>query len=118
MRRALLTFSLILGSLTAGLWAQRLFTFERLVVTDGPVSIAAATIGPGSGPGITTCSARLEDAQIRYRWDGTGAVGATTGMLLEAGDSLTIQTAQDAAALRFAKTGSTTGILMVTCWRP
>ena len=117
MSRAL---GLIVGLLllAGSLSAQRIFTFERLVVTDGPVSVAAATISPGSGPGVTTCTARLEEAQIRYRWDGTGAVGATTGMILEIGDLLVIETAQDAAALRFAKTGSTTGVLMVTCWRP
>lgn len=115
MRRLILIGVLL--SAPALLWAQRILTFERLVVTDGPVQLAASTLEPANRPGITACTGRLEEGQIRYRWDG-GTVGATTGMVLEVGDVLNVLTGQDAAALRFAKTGSTTGVLMVTCWRP
>jgi len=108
-----LVFLLIAG---LGLLAQRAgTTFEKLQIADTAVGFATATLEPPGVSQITTCEARLETAQARYRFDG-GAVSATTGMLLEMGDVLEVGNHADARALRLVKTGSTTGVLSVSCW--
>ena len=90
-------------------------TFERLDVADTAVGFAEATLDPAGLPQIRACQGRVETAQIRYRFDG-GAVTATTGILLEIGDVVDIANHADASAVRFVKTGSTTGVVQAMCW--
>lgn len=96
--------------------AAQVVTYESITVTDTAVAISTATIAP-AGPGyIDACEGRLETAQIRYRWDGT-APTAAEGTLLEVGDVLPIETYDDALRIRFIRTGSTSGVLKIHCWR-
>ena len=98
-----------------GLLAQRAVTFEKLQVADTPVGLAVGTLDVTGVGQVRACQARVETAQIRYRFDG-GVVTSTTGMLLEIGDVLDVANHADASALRFAKTGSTTGVVSASCW--
>lgn len=91
-------------------------TYESLTVADSSVGLATATISPDGQGQIAQCYGRLETAQIRYRWDGT-APTAAEGILLEVGDVLTIDGFDVASAIRFIRTGATSGVFKVTCWR-
>ena len=113
--RVRLGLILILVTASVGLAQRAGTTFEKLQIADTAVGFATATLEPPGVSQITTCEARLETAQARYRFDG-GAVSATTGMLLEMGDVLEVGNHADARALRLVKTGSTTGVLSVSCW--
>mgnify|MGYP001617057578 CR=1 FL=1 len=106
---------LFMALATTALLAQRTVTFEKLQVTDTVIGLAFATLNPPNAPGQAACEARAETAQMRYRFDG-GTVGSTTGILFEVGDVLTLDHPADAGALRFVKTGSTTGVVQVQCW--
>ena len=102
--------------MTAALVAQRAVTFERLLITDGPVALSTATTDPVGQAQITACEGRLETAQARAADQRAVTVGATTGRLYEIGDIVTISGHDFAANLRFAKTGSTTAELRIECW--
>ena len=108
----------LLCTLATWAWAQdiRFATFQRLEITDTPVGLATATLDPVGLGQIQACEGRLETAQVRYRFDG-GTVSAATGILFEVGDVLPLSGHATASALRFAKTGSTSGMFQVTCWR-
>lgn len=109
---------IVAGVLSASIvWAQAVVTFERVVIADAAVGLAVATLDPPGEQQIRACEARLETGQVRYVFDAGSTVGSGTGILLEIGDVLPITGHNFAAAMRFAKTGSTTGILFVHCWR-
>jgi hypothetical protein len=91
-------------------------TFEQLTVAGTAVGITAAILSPSGQQQIAKCSVRLETAQIRYRWDGT-APTAAVGTVLEVGDILTIDGFDVASAIRFIRTGATSGVLDVECWK-
>lgn len=114
MRRLLLLSVL----LTVGLSASDLVTYESLTVdaTAGGVGLAATTINPTGRGQVNSCAGRLETAQIRFRWDGTGPT-ASEGMLLEVGDTVVIGTHEDARRIRFIRTGATSGVLKLSCWQ-
>ncbi len=111
-------FSLvIIGFLTStAMVLAQTRTFEKFQVADTEVGLSAATLHPTGQLPIFQCEGRLETASVRYRYD-FGTVGSTTGILLEVGDVLPIESAQDAAGIRFVKTGSTTAVFQVGCWR-
>ena len=118
MRRFVLSL-LIPLALAAMLVAQtKSRTYQRLDVTDGPVAIASATLDPPGQLQIQTCEARLETAQIRMADLRAVTVSSATGRIVEIGDVLTFATHGDATNARFAKTGSTTGVLMIECGQP
>jgi outer membrane lipoprotein-sorting protein len=58
----------------------------------------------------------LENAQVRFRMDGTDPT-ATEGHLLEVGQSLTIYNWTILRKIKFIRTGSTDGVLKVTYLR-
>ena len=99
----------------AAVLAQRTVTYEKLHVTDGPDGLASATLDPPGEAQITRCQGRLETAQIRLLDLRAGTVSATTGRVLEVGDVVDLDTHDSASNVRFAKTGSTTGVLNVEC---
>lgn len=113
MRRIGLSLVLI-----GGAWAvvtAQTRTYERIVIADTAVGLAATTLEPAGQAPVTRCEGRLEDAQVRVLDVRARAVGATTGRLLDIGDVVTLSTPSDAASVRFVKTGSTTGTLSVEC---
>lgn len=91
-------------------------TFESLTVAATAVGITSTTINPAGQPQMLKCSARLETAQVRFRYDGT-APTAAEGTLLEVGEIMDINDPQTATAIKFIRTGATSGVLKVTCWR-
>ena len=116
MRRFSVALGLIALSAGVGL-AQQTRTFQRVDVTDGPVAIADGTLQPVGQSPVTRCTARLETAQIRFADSRAVTVSATTGRVLEIGDVIDLESPSDVAFVRFAKTGSTTGVLMLECGR-
>jgi len=116
MRRlCLLIVALALAG--AGPLAQRrTVTYESITVGAAPaIGITAAITNPPGEPQQNGCTARLETAQVRYRFDGVDPT-ASEGMLFEVGDVLTIANNADARAIRFIRTGGTSGVLKVTCY--
>src|SRR3990167_5541971 len=90
-------------------------TYERLVIADAAVGLASATLQPPGQAAVTRCTGRLEDAQVRVSDARAITVSATTGRIIEIGDLVELTTPSDAASVRFAKTGSTTGVLYLEC---
>lgn len=88
----------------------RASTFETVTVSSTSIGLAAATT-----KGMATCTARLAVAQVRWRSDGT-APSTTVGTLMEIGDVMTIANILDAQSIRFIRTGSTDGVLSVSCF--
>ena len=115
--RRILALGLVLA-LSAPLVASQVQvkTYESLTVADSSVGLSSSTISPDGQGQIAQCYGRLETAQIRYRWDGT-APTSSEGLLLEVGDTLTIDGFDVASAIRFIRTGSTSGVLKVSCWK-
>ncbi|HYE88052.1 MAG TPA: hypothetical protein VEA16_16935 [Vicinamibacterales bacterium] len=91
-------------------------TFEQITVAATAIGITSTITNPSGLPQQNRCVARLETAQIRYRTDSV-APTSTVGMVLEVGDVLTITTNEDARRIRFIRTGSTSGVLSVECYR-
>lgn len=112
-RSLILGLSLLLASLAAH--AADNVTYESITVANSAIGITSTIHSPSGLPQQTTCQARLETAQIRYRFDGVDPT-SSEGMLLEVGDVLTILSNADARRIRFIRTGSTSGTLKVSCW--
>lgn len=91
-------------------------TFEQLTVAGTAVGITAAILSPSGQQQIAKCRLRLETAQIRYRWDGTNPT-ASVGTILEVGDVLQIDGFDVASSIRFIRTGATSGVLDVECFK-
>lgn len=114
--RARLFFILSVALSASAVVLAQTRTFEKFQVTDTEVGIASATLQPSGQIPVAKCEGRLETASVRYRFD-LGTVGSTTGLLLEVGDVLAIDDPVSAANLRMVKTGSTTAVFQVSCWR-
>ena len=110
------TLGLLLTVLGGVAVAQETRTYENLSVTDGPVAISAATLQPTGQAPVTRCAGRVETAQIRVADSRAVTVASATGRVLEVGDTLELS-APDLSSVRFAKTGSTTGVLILECGR-
>ena len=106
----LLTLVAVLLALTVPLAAQRVTTYEQLVVPNTVVGIAPATL-----TGMALCSARLEGGAIRWRLDGTNPT-STVGTPMRANDTLPIVNIFDAQAIRFIRSGGSNGTLNITCF--
>lgn len=110
-------FSLLLVvALAPAIKAADYVTYESLSVGATAVGITSTVITPDGRGQQDACAARLEDGQVRYRYDGTDPT-ATEGVLLEPGSVLQFPTTEDAKRVKFIRTTSTSGVLKVTCWR-
>lgn len=90
--------------------AQRTSKFEALTITDSSTAITAATLA-----GMTTCTAVLETAEVRWRNDGT-APTSTVGTPLAAGTAIYFSNTDDARRARFIRTGGSNGVLSINCF--
>ena len=90
--------------------------FAQLTVANTAVGLAAGTLTHAGGEQMTKFVCRLETAQIRYRTDGTDPT-ATVGTILDVNDTLFITSPDDAARIRFIRTGGTSGVLNVEGFR-
>lgn len=84
-------------------------TYEQLTVSSTAVPITAATT-----TGMAGCLVRVQDAQVRFRFDGTVPT-ASVGTPLEVGDVFTFTNIAQARAARFIRT-ATDAKLNVNCW--
>lgn len=111
-------FCLAVG-LTLALTSQAasFVTYESITVATVSIGITAAILDPPGFGQMTNCMARLETAQIRYRFDGTAPTSAE-GAILEIGDQILLDNHADADRIRFIRTGAVSGVLKVHCWRP
>lgn len=99
-------------------YQQQYVAFEQVTVAAASIGLTAATINSGSGhPQAEKAVCRLEQAQIRYRLDGT-APTTTVGTLLEIGDVLTLSGNDMLQRAQFIRTGGTSGILNCHYYNP
>ncbi len=114
MRRLSLAVALVAlaGLATASDYA----TYEQLTVADTAIGITAAVRNPPGLPAQTHCQASLEVASIRFR-DDTVDPTASVGELVHVGETLLIASNDQARVIRFIRTGSTSGVLNVRCYR-
>ena len=92
------------------------FAFETLTIdaTAGGIGCTSATYQPsGGGAAERAVLGPLESGQIRYNYDGT-APTATTGHLLEVGDTLILLGLGNINLFRAIRTGGVSGTLPVT----
>lgn len=90
-------------------------TFERLSIGATAVGLAATTTNPTGRAQMTKCSARLQQAPIYFRDDGTDPT-SSVGSPLEVGDVLTITGNTYARTLRFIASTSNSAVLAVHCY--
>ena len=88
------------------------FAFEPLAVTGSAVGFTVATYVPDGDAGQPAILATftVEDAQIRYRTDGTNP-SATVGRIANPGDEIVVWGKSDIDAIRFVRTGATSATL-------
>jgi hypothetical protein len=94
--------------------------YESITVAATAIGFTAANINntDGTHQAATQAVCRLETAQIRWMVDGTTTVTATTGTLLEIGDSIYLTDNDVLNRFRAIRTGSTSGALKCTYSRP
>mgnify|MGYP001561567028 CR=1 FL=1 len=115
MGRRFLIAGLLVFALGTSATMVQVATFEQLTVATSSIGITTTVLDPAGKPQTQHCEAKLQTAQVRYRWDGT-APTSTVGTPLEAGDILTIDGNDVAKAIRFIRTGGTSGVLNIHCW--
>lgn len=91
-------------------------TYESVTVGATAVGLSVTTVNPPGRPPMRTCSGRLETAEVRFRFDFTDPT-STEGVLLSVGDTIDMQDAGVALAMRWIRTTATSGVLKVHCWR-
>lgn len=89
-------------------------SYESITVTDAAVGIGSGTLTYVMAGGA--CSGRLEDAQIRFRVDGTDPTAAE-GVLLEIGDTITVTTLRNITQFKAIRTGAVSGTLKIHCFQ-
>lgn len=106
----------ILASLVLAttLSAQGAISYESITVANTAIGITSS-VYTVSGKNASKCVASLETAQIRVRLDGTNPT-SSEGVLVEIGQSLTIDGFVNIKAFRAIRTGSTSGVLKVHCY--
>jgi hypothetical protein len=114
MLRRLILIVLLLLAMTVPTTASDNVTYQSITVADTAIGISASVLNNGRGQ-AKACVARLETAQIRYRWDGVDPTSGE-GLILEVGETLAIDDPRDARRIRFIRTGSSSGVLKVSCW--
>lgn len=90
-------------------------SFEKLTVAATSVPISAATLAPTGKPERVLCVLTLETGQVRYRVDGTDP-DASTGHVMDIGGTLTVSSKYNLTRFRAIRTGSTSGVLSISCW--
>jgi len=91
---------------------------EQLTVdgTSGGVQFTSSKIFPTSGAPATYCVLKCVAQSVRVTFDGTAPVAATTGVLLAAGDTLTLGDAGSMKALKaIRETGSSGELHAIFC---
>ncbi len=81
------------------------YAFEQVTVADTAKTLTAATYGLTKRAVIT-----VETAQIRFRTDGT-APTAAVGHLLDAGDTVILESAEDIANFKAIRTGTVSAVI-------
>jgi len=112
MRR--LSLIAVMLALVAPVIAQENIEFEALTVAASATGITDSVVNPAGYPQNNYCTARLATAQVRYRYDGT-APSATVGTVMDVGDVLVISGNDIARTIQWFRTGSTSGVLSITC---
>ncbi len=90
-------------------------SFEQLTVAGVATSLAEGTRFTG-GKVATRCVGVLETAEIRIRVDGTAAT-ASIGQAVPVGATVDIRGAENVRRLSAIRTGSTSGVLPMTCYQ-
>jgi hypothetical protein len=94
-------------------------SFEQITVAASAVGLSAATLGGYVTDQGTPQRARfvltVETAAVRYRTDGTPPT-SSVGMLLNPGDVLTIDTPDEARALKLIRTTATSATVDVEAY--
>lgn len=97
--------------------AQRQTTFEALTVSTSAVGITNAILRPpGQGLQNNFCTAYVDGANVRYRFDGT-APTTSVGAIASSGDTVSIDNLEQATAIRFIRDDSVDATLEIHCWR-
>lgn len=92
-------------------------TWEVITVGASAVGLSATTYEPTDGrPVRKECLVLLETAQVRWRVDGAADPSSTVGSIFDPGGVLRLQGWRDMKRFRAIRTGSTSGVLSVTCW--
>lgn len=82
--------------------------FEKVTVADSAVGLTAGKVALADSVTIT-----VETANVRVRMDGV-APDATTGILLEPGDTLEVVTRENLTNLKAIRTGAVSGVMQVS----
>jgi hypothetical protein len=93
------------------------YEFETLTVdnTVGGVGLTASEYTPTTGnPARRVVLGPLESGQIRYQYHPSAAPDATTGHLLEIGQTVVLEGHDNIRTFRAIRTGATNGSLPVT----
>lgn len=87
--------------------------YEQITASATATGFTATTLQPGGGgtsPQATVGMCKLTTAQVRYRIDGPSPT-STTGILVDIGGVITLQTAQVLKNFKAIRTGGTSGVL-------
>jgi hypothetical protein len=114
MKRALAILSMIVCLTMAGSAAVHK-TFETVTVADTAVGLTSTTYAPAGKPQMQACTARVETAEVRIRWDGTAPTSAV-GYVLSALDTFTVTSNEDISQLKMIRTGATSATVTFVCW--
>ena len=97
--------------------SQGTTTYASVEIGETAVSLPDSLVNPNP-PGarqITNCLGRLEDANVRWRFNDDPT--DTEGIPLEVGEVLILVSHEHATAIRFIRSGSTDAVLKITCWQ-
>jgi len=89
------------------------FAYESVTVSTAAIGFTLATMNPGGAPSADRAVITLETAQIRFRYDGTDPT-ASEGHLLDTGNRLVLEGAENLNKFRAIRTSGTDGVLKVT----
>jgi hypothetical protein len=90
-------------------------TFETVTVADTALGLTSTTYAPAGKPQMQACTARVETAEIRIRWDGI-APTASVGLVLSALDTFTVTSNEDISQVKMIRTGATSATVTFVCW--
>ena len=112
------TLVVMLTLLAGPLFASTSVTFESFTVSTTAVGFADGTTSPTGFPQINRCSLTVEGADVRYRWSiDSVAPTATVGQILADGQTLTIESHEDARRIQFIRDAGVNATIQVHCWQ-
>lgn len=100
--------------LATTLSAQGAISYESITVANTAIGITSS-VYTVSGKNASKCVGSLETAQVRVRLDGTNPT-TSEGVLVEIGQTVTLDGFVNIKAFRAIRTGSTSGVLKVHCY--